>query len=398
MFGAIIGDITGMKYENTNEIIDENKIELLDRNSSITDDTIMSIAVAESLAENWGRKSDEIKESIADNMKKYVRIFPDAGYGEKFKEWALSDSNEGYESYGNGSAMRCSCVGWMAENLNDVNIYARLSAEVTHNSSIGIKGAQALASAVFLARNGCGKRVIQKYLNNEYGIKIISYSDLITENPADRDYNAVNTVTYSMSAFMSGENFEDVIKKAVALGGDTDTKASIAGSIAEAYYGIDENVKSEAEKFIPEELKKGLNEYKYYMMMKNIKRLNVYKELTKDIEFFKKKSEETRKKRVPIFMQQWDETPVEIEELVKCVDKEEIIDRGYVDTIELHNLCMDFDVYKRNADEAGIYLLRAMLTSIVKQEIFNRGIIDEACEKGVIYSILNSMDKIINKK
>ena len=393
LLGTIIGDIAGSRFEFSEEPAEENEFEIFSDDSYITDETVMSIAVAEAMAENWGKSSAEIKKALIDNMQKYGRKFPKAGYGRMFSNWIDSERPKSYGSCGSGSAMRAISVGWLANNINDVNIYARLSAEVTHDHPEGIKGAQAAASAVFLARNGCGKNVIKKYLINEYGYAIDFTTDYIRNlSLKDKNHMSTDAIEYAMSAFMEGEDFESVIRKAVSLGGDTDTIASIAGAIAEAYYGVPKEMEKEIERYIPEELKAPLNRYRYIIMYRRNKRRNSYNQLFQDIEYFRERSGK-KKKKLPIFMQNFDEIDEEIERLEKNSRLEEIENKGYVDTIEIHNLCMDFNVFMNNVEESGMYLLRAMLTSIVKQERFNRGVIDSAIEEGVIRKILDEMMK-----
>ena len=237
MLGAIIGDIVGSIYEWRN--IKTKEFPLFGEKCVFTDDTVMTIAVAEGLM-NGGKPDDFI-----DAMKRLGDLYPFVGYGERFEVWLFSDARKPYNSWGNGSAMRVSPVGWMFDSLEETDSTAEISAAVTHNHPEGIKGAQATAAAIFLARNGKPKSEIKTYIESKYGYDLNRTLDEI--RPSYRfDESCQGTVPEAIIAFLESESFEDAIRNAISLGGDSDTLAAITGSIAEAAYGVPEEIKTKA--------------------------------------------------------------------------------------------------------------------------------------------------------
>lgn len=254
MFGAILGDIIGSPYEF--DIGDKTKdFPLFNETSQFTDDSIMTVAVAEALCNSdLSGSEDEIKNALIKSMKKWGKKYPDAGYGTRFSMWLHLDNTEAYNSYGNGSAMRVSAAGWLRETLEETERLAKYTAEVTHSHPEGIKGAQATASAIFMARTGSTKEEIKEYIQKRYQYDLSRTCDEIRP-----DYHHVescmHTVPEAITAFLEGNDFEDVIRTAVSLGGDCDTLTAIAGSIAEAYYGIDEWLMVHAMERVTEEMR-----------------------------------------------------------------------------------------------------------------------------------------------
>ena len=237
MMGAIIGDIVGSVYEWHN--IKTKDFPLFREDCFFTDDTVMTCAVAEAVM-NGGQKDDFI-----DAMKKYARMYPDAGYGGRFGAWLFSDQRQPYNSFGNGSAMRVSSVGWFYPSLEKTLFVAELTAKVTHNHPEGIKGAASVAAAIYLLRTGKDKNEVRSYIEDTFHYH---FQQTLDEIRLDYQYNAScqETVPQAMTAFWESYGFEDCIRKAVSLGGDCDTLTAIAGSIAEAYYGIPDAIKKEA--------------------------------------------------------------------------------------------------------------------------------------------------------
>ncbi|MBO4426602.1 MAG: ADP-ribosylglycohydrolase family protein, partial [Clostridiales bacterium] len=222
MFGAIIGDIVGSRFEfdrggKTKEF------DLFTDKCEFTDDTVMTIAVAEALMDA-GSDADEaaVKELLIKSMKKWGHAYPNAGYGGRFGTWLFSRQTEPYGSYGNGSGMRVASVGWLYDTIERTREVARWTAEVTHNHPEGIKGAEATACAIFLARTGHGKDEIKSYIISEFGYDLSRACDEI--RPAYRHTESCQkTVPEAITAFLEGKDFEDVIRTAVSLGGDCDT-------------------------------------------------------------------------------------------------------------------------------------------------------------------------------
>ena len=252
MYGAILGDMIGAPYEFDRG--DKTKdFPLFVRGSQFTDDSVMSIAVAEALLDTMGQTDAEVKVALVQSMQAWGRKYPHAGYGGRFSGWLREKHPEPYGSYGNGSAMRVSAAGWLYPTLDETRHAARLTAEVTHNHPEGIKGAEATASAIFLARTGNTKDEIKGYLISEFGYDLSRTCDEIRPTYHHVE-SCQKTVPEAITAFLEGTDFEDVIRTAVSLGGDCDTLTCIAGSIAEAFYGIPEEMMEECRKRLPNDM------------------------------------------------------------------------------------------------------------------------------------------------
>ena len=253
MIGAILGDMIGAPYE-----FDRGRktkdFPLFSRYSQFTDDSVMTIAVADALLSTSPELPDtEFCGEIIKSMRNWGKEYPDAGYGSMFWGWLEREDPQAYGSYGNGSAMRVSSVGRLYSSLKETRRIARLTAQVTHNHPEGIKGAEATAAAIYLARTGSSKDEIRDYIIREFGYDLSRTCDEIRPT-----YHHVETcqqtVPEAITAFMEGTDFEDVIRTAVSLGGDCDTLTCIAGSIAEAFYGVPEEMKTECRKRLPEDM------------------------------------------------------------------------------------------------------------------------------------------------
>ena len=259
MYGAILGDMIGAPYEFDRGNKTKN-FPLFGRGSEFTDDSVMTIAVAEALMDTMGEEDDAVRAALVKSMQKWGRRYPDAGYGGMFYQWLRTKDPRPYGSFGNGSAMRASSAGWLFDTLEETRHMAALTADVTHNHAEGIKGAEALASAIFLARTGAGKDEIRDYIVTEFGYDLSRTCDEIRPG-----YHHVETcqqtVPEAVTAFLEGTDFEDVIRTAVSLGGDCDTLTCIAGSIAEAFYGVPEELKEECRKRLPEDMRKVLDRF-----------------------------------------------------------------------------------------------------------------------------------------
>lgn len=251
MYGAILGDIIGSPYEF--DMGSKSKdFPLFSQNSEFTDDTVMTIAMAEAFMDVLDDE-EIIKKRLIQSMQKWGHRYPGAGYGLRFSNWLDSDNPQPYNSWGNGSAMRVSSVAWYFDNLDTVRRMARLSAEVTNNHPEGIKGAEATASTIFLARTGSNKTEIKAYVEEQFGYDLSRTCDEIRP-----DYHHVEscqeTVPEALTAFLEGDSFEDVIRTAVSLGGDCDTLTAIAGAIAEGFFGVPEALKSVCESRLSNDL------------------------------------------------------------------------------------------------------------------------------------------------
>lgn len=261
MYGAIAGDMIGSIYEfEYGRHLD--RTEFFKDSSSFTDDTVMTVAVGEALM-NSGKDAsiEKIKKNLIKSMQKYGKLYPDAGYGEKFSQWLKDKKPIPYCSCGNGSAMRVSSVGWMYDSLERTRKVASATAEVSHNHPEGVKGAEAVASAIYLSRVGKSKQEISDYITAEFGYDFNISCDKL------RSAHITNTlcqvsVPEAFVAFLNGNNFEDVIQIIISFGGDSDTLAAIAGSIAEAYYGVPEWMKVECKKRLDSKMLHVLQKFK----------------------------------------------------------------------------------------------------------------------------------------
>ncbi len=250
MIGAIAGDIIGSVYERHN--LKRTDFPLFDPRCRFTDDTVLTVAVADAILTG---APYEVK------LKEYFHLYPNAGYGPGFRRWAASSSTKPYYSAGNGSAMRVSPVGFAFDNLEQVLEEAKKSAEVTHNHPEGIKGAQATAAAVFLARTGGSKEMIRAYIEDSFQYSLDETVDQIREYYRF-DATCPGSVPQAITAFLESEDYEDAVRKAVSIGGDSDTIACIAGGIAQAFYkGVPGFIREKVLQILDERLRKVLEEF-----------------------------------------------------------------------------------------------------------------------------------------
>ena len=243
MLGAIIGDTCGSVYEFRSQKFDDPKaVSLVEEDCFFTDDSVMSIAVAETIL---------CKGDYATVLQKWGRKYPNAGYASMFYEWIFTENPQPYNSWGNGSAMRVSPVGWAFDTLEETLAEAKRSAECTHNHPEGIKGAQATAASIFLARNAATKAEIKDFVTKTFGYDLERTIDEIRPG-YQFEVSCQKSVPESIIAFLESESFDHALQLAISLGGDADTQACIAGSIAEAFYQNAEY--QNAGKGIPQEL------------------------------------------------------------------------------------------------------------------------------------------------
>lgn len=238
MIGAIIGDVAGSRFEFDNH--KSKEFELFSPDCFFTDDSVMTLAVAKALIPFKGFPVlAEFKSRLVDTMHEVGTRYPNCGYGGHFGEWIRKGLTEPYGSYGNGSAMRVSPVGWFCSTLEECEALAAASAEVTHDHPEGVKGAVSVAGAIFLAREGGTMEDIKKYAARFYNVDFT-----LDEIREEYDFYEIcqRSVPQAFEAFFESVDFEDAIRNAISIGGDSDTIAAITGSIAEAYYGIDGNM------------------------------------------------------------------------------------------------------------------------------------------------------------
>ena len=257
VYGAILGDIIGSPYEfDRGEKTKE--FELFPAHARFTDDTVMTIAVAEALI-GLGVDADEehVKADVVRFMRHWGRNYLLVGYGGLFCKWLVMNDPQPYSSFGNGAAMRVSSVGWLYDSLSRTREVARWTAEVTHNHPEGVKGAETVASAIYLGRMGHSKEEIKDYITQEFGYNLTRTLDEIRPTYS-MDATCPGSVPEAIIAFLESTDVIDAIRNAVSLGGDTDTTACIAGGIAEGFYGRTKAMESACETLLPEAMREVL--------------------------------------------------------------------------------------------------------------------------------------------
>ena len=268
MLGAILGDISGSPYEAQENNIKTRDFPLFSGKSKVTDDSVLTCAVAAAfLAHLKMPKAVDLHNALISNLKEFGNCFQYVPYGKTFRKW-MSDylDKEPYNSFSNGSAMRVSSVGWLFDSLEKVEKMAKVSAEVTHNHPEGIKGAQAVAAAIFLARTTRDKAAVRAYISEKY-------YDLDFTIDGIRDsyigsLECAHSVPQAIEAFLESSDFEDAIRTAVSLGGDSDTIAAITGSIAEAFYGIPDDIRNNGIAKIPPMLMEVVEQFQRFLELK----------------------------------------------------------------------------------------------------------------------------------
>lgn len=254
MFGASIGDVVGSRWEFNN--IKTKDFALFGKGCYATDDTVMTCAVADVLV----NKKQNNKDKIIDTLKKWGKKYPDAGYGGHFYNWVLGSDREPYNSYGNGSAMRVSAVGWIGKTEKEVKNLSRKVTEVTHNHPEGIKGAEVTAMCIYYARNGKSRDFIKQYVEQYYNLDF-DYEEL-RKTYKHAEEICQNTVPQAIYCFLISHSFEDCLRTTISIGGDCDTTAAISCAIAEAYYGGCDGLEKYVRNYLTEEMYEILNKVK----------------------------------------------------------------------------------------------------------------------------------------
>ena len=237
MIGAIIGDVVGSRFEWDN--LKSKDFDLFTRECHVTDDSVMSLAVAKAILDSEGDYTD-LSAKAVEEMQQLGRMYIHAGYGGRFIKWLLTMNPKPYNSFGNGSAMRVSACGYAAKNIEEAKELAAKVTEVTHNHPEGMKGAEAVATAIFLARTGKSMDEIREYITENYYIIDFTLDEIRDEYKFD--VSCQGSVPVAFEAFFESKDFEDAIRNAISVGGDSDTIGAITGSIAEAYYGVPEAI------------------------------------------------------------------------------------------------------------------------------------------------------------
>ena len=256
MLGAIIGDIIGSRFEWNN--IKTKEFEFFSDSCFFTDDSVLTIAVAKALIDS-NKEPEKLRSLIADTLQKIGRPYPLCGYGGMFRTWMYSDNPESYGSYGNGAAMRVSPCAYAADSLEEALELSKIVTEITHNHYEGIKGAEATTAAIFLALDGKSIPEIRKHINDNYypmDFTLDSIRDSYKFNETCQ-----NTVPQAITAFLESTSFEDAIRNTISIGGDSDTLGAITGGIAQAYYGIPDDIREKALEYLDEGFIEILSEF-----------------------------------------------------------------------------------------------------------------------------------------
>ncbi|MEN1762273.1 ADP-ribosylglycohydrolase family protein [Anoxynatronum sibiricum] len=249
MLGAIIGDIVGSRFERHNH--KSKDFDLFHPDCSVTDDSIMSLAIAKALSE-CGKDYDNLGQLAVKNMQELGRQYPNCGFGAWFYSWVHSDNPQPYNSFGNGAAMRVSACGLAANSLEMAKYLSLKVTEVTHNHPEGLKGAEATVVAGYMAKNGCSKLEIREYIEKHYYPLDFTLEEI---RQAYRfDVTCQGTVPQAIVAFLEADSFEDAIRNAISIGGDSDTIGAITGGIAGAFYSIPGKLREQALTYMDEEL------------------------------------------------------------------------------------------------------------------------------------------------
>lgn len=254
MYGAILGDIIGSRFEFDRGGWSKD-FQLLTQGCEFTDDSVMTVAVADALL-TAGRTAttEEIEAACIKSMQKWGRKYPNAGYGSRFIYWVHSRNPEPYGSFGNGSAMRVSAAGWLYDTVERTREVAGATANVSHNHPEGLKGAECTAAVMFLGRIGRSKDEIKAYVEKEFGYDLSKSVDEL--RPLHEHVETcMDSLPKALVSFLEGTSYEDVVRNAVSLGGDTDTLAAIAGAMAEAFYGMPDELKKQCLCRIPDDMR-----------------------------------------------------------------------------------------------------------------------------------------------
>lgn len=249
MLGAVIGDIVGSRFEWDN--YKAKDFEFFNRRCHFTDDSVLSLAICSALLdcrEDYG----DLRELAVKNLRAFAYAYPDAGYGGRFNGWLYFKNTEPYYSCGNGSAMRVSGVVYAAQSLEQVKELSLMVTDVTHNHPEGIKGAEATAVAAFLAKEGYSKKEIREYISRHY--YALDFSLDAIRHDYSYDVTCQGSVPPALEAFFEAESYEDAIRNAISIGGDSDTLAAITGGVAECFYGIPQQLREQGKSYLSKQL------------------------------------------------------------------------------------------------------------------------------------------------
>ncbi|MBR6332508.1 MAG: ADP-ribosylglycohydrolase family protein [Dehalococcoidales bacterium] len=267
MFGALIGDIIGSRFETNN--IKSKEFDLFTDECHFTDDSVLTLAVAKAVLDVRNGPIPAYPDLLSDYVKKYMRYlgraFVNAGYGKRFLEWVMDDDKEAYGSIGNGAAMRIGPVGYAFYRSADMTAYVKAATAVTHNTQQAIKGAEAVCRAIAMALREESQEKIREYISLHY-YPLNESMEWYRENYVN-DLSCDGTVPVALTAFIEAESFEDAIRNAISVGGDSDTIAAITGSVAGAFFAIPQQIKKVAFSYLPPMLLGICEEWDRFMVL-----------------------------------------------------------------------------------------------------------------------------------
>ena len=387
MLGAIIGDIVGSRFEFNN--IKTKKFYLFDKKCSVTDDSVMSVSVAEMCLNGYVPNNTEM---IIQTFKKWGQRYPYAGYGNRFFHWVLSDESAPYNSCGNGSAMRISAIGFYANTEEEVEQYSKAVTEVTHNHPEGIKGAYVTAMCIYLARKGASKKEIKEFVEKYYDIDF-DYEHLRKTYKHEAEI-CQNTVPQAIYCFLISNGFEDCLRTTISIGGDCDTTAAISCAIAEAYYGIPSKIAEQAMKYIPSDMKEIIEKFDFETKFSSITRYGKMLKFIKPLEEYpdklgrwKPSESRTDKKGQTVITMGY---PIYESDVIEFLDAMgSFMVYNYDEVIESYGIKYEnIDIHKLDLAKYDDKLVLAMLTAIIRSDRINEGLIMSMIENGSILKLL----------
>ena len=343
MYGAILGDIIGSRFEFDRGPWTK-EFELLTQQDNWTDDSVMTIAIAEALM-NAGVDATvaEIEAECIKSMQKWGRRYPNAGYGARFIDWVFSKDPKPYGSFGNGSAMRVSAAGWLYDSIECTREVARATANVSHNHPEGIKGAECTAAVIFLGRTGVSKEAIKEYVIHEFGYDLSKSVDELRPLHEHVEW-CQDSLPKALVSFFEGESYEDVVRNAVSLGGDTDTLAAIAGAMAEGFYDMPLILRAECQERVEEDMLQVLKRFDEAIGKGTSEEPSdsYIENAPLDAAYLLFASEEDNDKRTKAFM-------VFINVLAQRMSEEAYVPMPFID--ENNAMFANFDIYKVKAGD-----------------------------------------------
>ncbi|MCR5625527.1 MAG: ADP-ribosylglycohydrolase family protein [Lachnospiraceae bacterium] len=397
MFGAILGDVIGSAYEKNN--VSTTDFPLFTPQSTYTCDTVMSLAVAKGLIEGYGNPR-KTRAAVIEALKEYGKKYPGVEYERNFAAWLTAANPRPYINSGCDAAVRASSCAWVYNSLKYVEHYAEITAKITHSNPEAIKAAKALCSAIFLARQAVSKEYIIDYITDVYYYDLTKTVDELRKNNKFSK-EAADTAPLAFAAFLEGNSYEEVIRLAVSMGGDSDAISCMAGSIAEAYYPIPDEIKEQGLAKLDDNLKNTLKSYNDTIETLRTKRMEKFKRLLELKPFFDKraKTEWYAPKPVdnitPFPYPKYGDEVMLLEEIIQDMD---FGDFNYEDTLQRYEYeNAELKDYGMGANAASPYLLKAMLTDIVRKERFVDGNIADAVRYGVISTILSNLQKKLKR-